>query len=263
MRDWIESTIRLYVAGYPGIRRTMTHWDEPLIGFAAAADPLFAEIRQRIGPTHALPTDFLPEARTVIVYYVPLTRETVWGNAPGQTCSRAWAVAYIESQQMMRELDAHLAAGLKRRGHEAMTIPPVLNYNQAKHVSDWSQRHAAYVAGLGTFGLNNMIITGRGCSGRIGSLVTALELPPTPRPAKERCLYKTRGLCQKCMQRCVGAALSPEGFDRYTCYAVCMENAARYQELGFVDACGKCLADLPCTFANPEDSSESMEGYNE
>lgn len=36
-------------------------------------------------------------------------------------------------------------------------------------MSEWSHRHAAYIAGLGIFGINNMLITNKGCVGRIPS----------------------------------------------------------------------------------------------
>ena len=48
--------------------------------------------------------------------------------------------------------------------------------------SMWSERHVAYVCGLGTFGLSKGIITRRGMAGRFCSLVTELELDADIRP---------------------------------------------------------------------------------
>ena len=48
-------------------------------------------------------------------------------------------------------------------------------------ISDWSHRHVAVIAGLGKFGLNNMLITDNGCCGRVGSFITDLKIEPTKR----------------------------------------------------------------------------------
>jgi hypothetical protein len=41
------------------------------------------------------------------------------------------------------------------------------------------------------------------------------------------------------------------GFNRHACYAQCLCNAERYQELGLADVCGKCLINLPCSYQSP------------
>jgi epoxyqueuosine reductase QueG len=64
----------------------------------------------------------------------------------------------------------------------------------------WSERHAAYVAGLGTFGIHGALITEKDCSGRIGSVVTDLEIAPTPRPytrVYEYCPYQAQQVIQQ------------------------------------------------------------------
>lgn len=45
--------------------------------------------------------------------------------------------------------------------------------------SSWSERHVAYAAGLGNFGLNGCLITSLGTSVRFASLVTSLPLEVT------------------------------------------------------------------------------------
>ena len=63
--------------------------------------------------------------------------------------------------------------------------------------SNWSERHAAYVAGLGTFSLNDALITVNGIAHRVGSIIVATELPATKRPYTGRydyCLYYNSGI---------------------------------------------------------------------
>ena len=50
--------------------------------------------------------------------------------------------------------------------------------SQAAFTSRWSERHAAYISGLGTFGLHKGLITEQGTCGRFVSVLT--DLPPYP-----------------------------------------------------------------------------------
>ena len=120
-------------------------------------------------------------------------------------------------------------------------------------MSDWSHKHVAYVAGLGTFGLHHMLITAQGCGGRLGTLVTDATIKATPRPAHEACLYKHNGTCGACVERCVAGALTETGanFDRHACYSVCLQNAERHADLGLADVCGRCAVGVPCTSTDP------------
>ncbi|MGC9347755.1 MAG: hypothetical protein ACP5JG_06425 [Anaerolineae bacterium] len=118
-------------------------------------------------------------------------------------------------------------------------------------MSDWSHRHVAYIAGLGTFGRHHMLITEDGCCGRLNSLVTDAVVAPTPRPKTEACLYKAGGSCRACATRCPVEVLGETSFDRRACYSVCLENAARHADLGLADVCGKCACAVPCSFTNP------------
>ncbi|HBL18925.1 MAG TPA: (Fe-S)-binding protein [Elusimicrobia bacterium] len=223
----------------------------PLVGFAAADDPLFRENKRVVSPAHALPEDLLPGARTVVAFFIPLPRAVVRSNVPGKAASREWALAYIETNALIRDAALRLKRVLEAEGHAAAVTPATHNFDPETLVSDWSHRHAAFIAGLGRFGLNNMLITDSGCCGRLGSLVTSLELPPDPRPGREACLFRHDGSCQRCAARCVGDALSAERFDRKRCYAVCLHNEERHRELGKADVCGKCLAGVPCSFVDP------------
>src|SRR5690606_34805243 len=75
--------------------------------------------------------------------------------------------------------------------------------------STWSERHAAYAGGLGTFGLCDGLITPRGKAMRTGSVIARVKIDPSPRPYshhREYCLFFSRGSCLKCMERCPAGA---------------------------------------------------------
>lgn len=252
MRQWLVTLIREYVSGYAAKSGSKSQWQEPLVGFVNAADERLAGLKACVSPTHALPADLLPDARTVIAYFIPFADSIVQSNIPDDACSYEWAVAYIETNKLILELNTDLSEQLSRQGYESRIIPATHNFDEVKLLSDWSHRHIAYLAGLGSFGLNNMLITEKGCCGRVGSIVTNAFIEPTPFSGQENCLYRQSGVCQKCIDRCPEKALTVDGFDRHKCYsAKCLENAKIYSALGVADACGKCLVNVPCSRRNP------------
>ncbi len=250
MRQIVESIIKEYVEKYPQNKEVQTVWKEPLIAYASAEDVLFPQLKTLISPTHALPGDFLPEAKTVIAYFLPFEESIVTSNIDGREASKIWGIAYIDTNQLIFDLNTRLEAELVKLGYQATIIPATHNFYKDKLISDWSHRHVAYIAGLGKFGLNNMLITEKGCCGRIGTVVTSLEIEPTGRSEAEYCLYKSKGICQKCSDRCVNGSLTLEGFDRHKCYEMCLENNDRLA-IGQASVCGKCLVGMPCSFKRP------------
>ena len=122
--------------------------------------------------------------------------------------SRSWAVAYIETNRLIRDLNDHLKSFLEEAGYRTVDTPATHNYDPAILLSDWSHRHIAYIAGLGRLGLNQWLITAKGCCGRLGSFVTEALFSPTPRPKHEFCLHFAGKKCSACVKNCIYGALS-------------------------------------------------------
>ena len=57
----MRALITDYVKNYQEKKQTRTDWREPIVGVAAAVDPLFPQLKQIIGPNHALPGELVPE----------------------------------------------------------------------------------------------------------------------------------------------------------------------------------------------------------
>ena len=201
-----------------------------------------------------MPKELLADAQTIITYFIPFSKDTVTSNVDGRETSREWAIAYIETNKLILDLNIHVQSALCQQGYDTSILPATHNFDTTTLISDWSHRHVAFIAGLGTFGLNNMLITEKGCCGRLGSIVTNLKLQPTLRSDRENCLYKRQGLCKRCVTRCVNGALTETSYDRHLCYDMCLYNADSLTKLGLADVCGKCLVNLPCSFINPTNS---------
>jgi epoxyqueuosine reductase QueG len=251
MRDVVEQLIASVAAEYarrPGVR---TRWKTPLAAYADAADPLFIRLRDVIRPSHATPSELLPAAQTVITYFLAFDESVARSNQPEPYPSEVWAVAYVETNDLIRTINARLAETLAAQGWAAAVLPPTHNFDTQSLLSDWSHKHVAYVAGLGQFGLHRMLITRLGSCGRLGSLVTSAQIPPTARPTQAACLYTHNRSCFACVRRCPAGAISEDGFDRQACYALCLQNADRYRQHGLADVCGKRLSVVPCSFKDP------------
>ncbi len=269
VKGWIEDFVA--EAGREG----ENIWGKPLVGFAKEDHPYIQSLKQIIGPDHQLPKEVMPQAETVIAYYVPFLPWVAQSNQQliceeaGKPAfalaSAGWALAYERTNAMMGQLNQVLIKRLKERGFQGAVSPQTAFFDREKLISNWSHRHFAYAAGLGTFGLNHMLISRSGCCGRYGSLVTDLPVQGDPMIKEPWCLYQKNGSCGVCVSHCLSGALTRKGYDRTRCYAVLRKNAAVYDqfgtsyeteeendpELGGSEVCGKCVTGLPCSFTRP------------
>jgi len=251
----VEGLIVNYVKNYPALKGTETSWREPVVGFADAHDPLFPKLKEIISPTHALPEDLVPGAKSVIVFFLPFSKEIVESNIADEESSRAWDIAYIETNNLVGDLNQYLYDEITAKGFHASLLPATYNYDQEKLISDWSHRSVAYIAGIGKFGVNHMMITKSGCCGRLGSVVTDLELTPSKFSDEEYCLYKYNGSCLKCVKRCVNNAFQVQdkevAFDRKKCNEQIYDKIIPVYPIGLGDTCGKCMVGVPCSLVIP------------
>jgi len=263
MKDKIRTLICEFVKEYEKREEITTKWGTPLVGFADANHPTISQFKTLIGPNHGTPDEVIKNASIVIAYYVPFTKELAKTNANGTyLASREWAVAYEETNAMFKELNDYVIEKLKDWGYHAGISPKTSTFSKTELKSDWSYRHFAYLAGLGTFGINNMLITEHGCCGRYNNIVTDLDVIPDEPLKEEYCLYKKNKTCGVCVKNCPVGALTPESYDRHLCYSNLLKNAEVHTGLGDSyadesgqgansvgsDVCGKCVTQSPCAF---------------
>lgn len=224
-----------------------TGYRTPLVGFARADDPLFEHLKIAVGPGHLLPSDLLPEAKTVVAFFLPFTKELAESNRKDPYIARSWAKAYIETNALISRCCEEITGELGRLGVKAAWQQPTHNFHPVELCAVWSHRHIAFICGLGEFGLNHMLITPSGCSGRFGSFVIDAPLEATPPAEIDPCLYFRNGSCQICVKKCPTGALTSKGLDKQKCYAYLLEAGSHFSDLGGLsDVCGKCVTCGPC-----------------
>ncbi|MBN2712086.1 MAG: epoxyqueuosine reductase, partial [Planctomycetes bacterium] len=158
-------------------------YDDPIFAVSSADDSLYEELKKDsvIGPHHMSPSEWLTGARSAVCYFLPFSAEVRKANACEGLPALEWVYGRIEGEHLNNELRAFLAGLLREEGGEALA--PVLDerFKVIELRSNWSERHVAFISGLGTFGLSKSMITRKGSAGRFGSAVTTLELEPAPR----------------------------------------------------------------------------------
>ncbi len=228
-----------------------TRYREPLIGFADASHPDFDDLKNIAAPNHYLPSDLLEDGVSVVSFFLPFTEELVITNKNHDYISRKWAAAYVETNNFIDEIIVHMKDFFRTFSIDCSNNPARESFDKDMLMHRWSQRHVARICGLGSFGINNMLITKSGCAGRYGSFVINAPLDYNAACKEEYCLYKRNGSCKACVESCPTGALTVDGFDRHKCYAWLKEVDNFYSDLDECEVCGKCIT-IPCAFKIPE-----------
>ena len=249
-----ETALRPDIAG-------MRIFDEPIFGYASAEDPYFTEAKKPgvIGGHFMMPAEWLGGAKTVIALFLPFTDPVCSTNRQNLSWpSDEWLHGRIEGQAFQDTLCRFAAGLLEKEGFAALA--PMLDPRLCKvspltkdkteqdfYTSNWSERHAAYAAGLGTFGLSRGLITRKGTAGRYASIITSAAFEPDTRPYTG--VYDYCNSCGTCARNCPAAAISKEkGKNHYLCFefieATRAKHAPRY-------GCGKCQVQVPCEAKAP------------
>jgi epoxyqueuosine reductase QueG len=275
---FVEKEIRSFVLNSP-LNRLPTPendviFDEPLVGIADGDDPIFTEYKDIIDPAHLTPREALTQALnknpaelplrlSVISWILPITDKTRKSNRRHtKTPSRLWAYTRWHGEKFNTALREYVANLLTQKGYLAVaptTQPYYKNTFRAEgkgYFSNWSERHIAYAAGLGTFGLSDGFITERGIAHRCSSVVTDMVLPSSPRTAPgpyANCLFYINGNCVVCIKRCPAGAISKKGHDKLKCLEYARSNLYYLKEKYNVGSigCDLCQTGVPCEFQNP------------
>jgi epoxyqueuosine reductase len=248
-------------------------WDKPIVGFARGDDLIFEQFKEVVDPDHWMPydafasafpgTDARPEDLNVISWVLPQTRATKRDHRKETIFpSERWARTRVRGESFNLRLRTHLVNALLAAGVEAAAPGLLPGYGSKTggrwvKTSNWSERHMAYAAGLGTFGLSDGLITPVGKAMRVGSVVARVDVPPTLRPYTDHnayCPFYSDGSCGKCIERCPAGAITEAGHDKLKCDAhlskmhAYVENTYGFKGYG----CGLCQVGVPCESGIPK-----------
>jgi epoxyqueuosine reductase len=229
----------------------------PLVGVVSASDPLFEAFCEKeiIGTAFNPPAFWLPDAASVISYFLPFQALIRSSNYSGPPPSLEWLHSRFLGESFNEKLRQFIVDEIELM--EGKAVAPLLHrsYHTDYNIfsSNWSERHVAYAAGLGSFGLHRGLITEKGVAGRFGSVITNLKLETTP-PSEgsyyQNCPFLVDGSCGVCINRCPAGAITENGKDKSKCYQyMFIEDHVKLQREQFgypYSVCGKCQVDVPC-----------------
>ncbi|WP_425058706.1 Epoxyqueuosine reductase [Sporomusa carbonis] len=226
-------------------------YDRPLVGVASAQDALFHELKEEhvVGSDHLTPAEWLSTAKSVISYFLPFAKEVREANRQGDLPAREWLYARIEGEMVNNALRQFLVRFFEQSDFQAVSPGLEPRFTVVNGKSNWSERHIAYIAGLGTFSLNRSLITPAGAAGRLGSVIVSLELAPTPRRYQTYDEYCTK--CGGCIKRCPPQAIDDSGKNNAVCARYLDGTKARFKPRY---GCGKCQTGVPCEQGVPQPS---------
>ena len=280
---FLENAIKEYVRTSP-LNHLITFnnepiFDEPIVVFASGENPAFQNLKTIIGEFHLTPREAMEkqiQARgwrygvkshmeniSVVSWALPIPyqtrlseRKTNYGGSTRYNHTRWRGGIFTEN------LTHFISSLLEIMGYNAVA-PTRSRFFETKEMpggwraANWSERHIAHACGLGTFGLNGLMITPRGCAVYLGSIVCDIALTPTPvlyASHVANCLFYQDGSCRRCIERCPAGAISEVGRSNTKCREnLTKEQHARLKSLGLdkeliglAPACGLCSTNVPC-----------------
>jgi len=261
--QFVHDSSRNYISEEIAIKKDyvgMKIFDAPIFAFGYVDDELYTELKDPlvIGPHFQPPLEWLSEAKTIISFFLPYTERIKSANARDFVWpADEWLHGRIEGQELLKELAIYINKLLTDAGYNSLVpiFDPRFKTGDSRtgdgeaanrFTSNWSERHIAYVCGLGTFGLSKGLITEKGVSGRFGSILTALDIPKTARAYSG--IYDYCTMCYACIPNCPVNAISKDGKEHESCSAFLDKvHEKHYPRYG----CGKCQVGVPCESRAP------------
>jgi epoxyqueuosine reductase len=247
-------------------------FDQPVIGIADGYDPLFQEYKKIIGDFYLTPAEIIRETAvlkqisnrgeeiSVICWVMPFSVQVKRSNdgISSWPPSPIWSQGTLKGEELNNQLRRELVQHLSDL--EYLAVAPVqspLWHRPDRYTSNWSERHALYAAGMGTFSLNRGFISKKGICMRCGSVVVNAGMEATPRTCAshtENCLLYSKGTCGKCIERCPAKAITPQGHDKILCREYRDKAFSLLKKDGWKEAepaCGLCQTGVPCESGVP------------
>jgi ferredoxin len=236
-------------------------WDAPLIGISSADDPLFERFQdpEVVGPDHRLPYEWLPGACSIITVFLPFTGHITANYSKEQRYSAIeFSSGKWNGSKFLNVVRRALIRFVEQHGGDAVAPNIDPRYDSEGWLPYWSERHAAFASGLGTFGLHQNFITEKGALGRLCSVITTLRLTPKERRYTDiygYCLYAVDGSCHACIKRCPTGAITDAG----KLPGICEQHGNKKHFKGWdYGSCGHCSTLIPCAREIPARIRKSL-----
>jgi epoxyqueuosine reductase len=207
-----------------------------LVGIASAE-------RFSKAPKGHRPEDFLPGAKSLVSIALRMKKSSIVGLPKTM---REYKADYKVANLKLDSLAWETARYLEDAGYEALAIPASSSYDARENFGDVSHKHVAVAAGLGRFGLNNLVLTPRyGPYVRFVTVITNAKLTPDESLAEDLCLKEK---CLKCVKACPAGALNDYAYDPIEGWQMDKEKCHKYLHvISDGTVCGLCIKACPAS----------------
>jgi epoxyqueuosine reductase len=208
-------------------------------------------------PKDHRPRDFLPNAKGVISIGLRINKSSIT-QLP--KTMREYKINYDVANLKLNSLAWETARFLENLGYEASAIPASSPYDEKKNFGDMSHKHAAVAAGLGRFGMNNLVLTpDYGPYVRFVTVITTAPLRPDRPMTEDICLLEK---CLKCVKACPAGALENPVYDASEGWLINKEKCHEYMHIvSGGDVCGLCIKACTATRPKTHDQNSKIEGH--
>jgi epoxyqueuosine reductase len=190
------------------------------------------------------PVDYMPEAISIIV---------IGGRMPATAVNGLPETRLFYTKQFfilngkLNSLSYDLSLFLEDEGFKALAVPPDQPYSLMELAGMISNKHAAQLAGVGHFGINNLLLHPQyGPRVRLATIITNAPLEPDAPYTRNIC-QEAMHICKaSCASGCPAGALSKNGSINKEKCAIYMWNLPKYgrDEVRSV-RCGLCIKNCP------------------
>jgi len=206
------------------------------VGIADAAGFLKAEY------TGNRPQEIMPGVRSVIVIGVAIPRGCILPLPNGRA---EYTNTLMAGTATLRIIAFRMARDLEERGYLASIVPTegsefgMWYADKETLKADISLKYAAFLAGIGTYGLNQLLITPRfGSRVRMTAILTDAPIDPD-QPLRDSLIRPECDACRICVRTCPAGALRENGsMDTHAC------RDYLFTTLGGL-RCGLCIRHCP------------------
>ena len=190
-------------------------------------------------PKEHRPQDYLPSARAFVSIALRLNYAPI-ENLPKSR--REYTLNYHIVNCRLGDIAYEVSRFLEDHNYEA--LPFVVGSDQKTLYGDISHKHVAYAAGLGEFGLNNLLLTPKyGPRVRFASILTDAPLNPDSFLDSSLC-----DECGECVRICACGALeeAPKNYSRSRGWTIDKQKCYHYLNVVLDDLmCGLCIKACP------------------
>ena len=228
--------------------KTMALDSAELVGFAPVE-------RMEAAPIGHRPRDLLKSAKTVIVigqWYISELIENLPITRP------VYTRYMITIREACDYLTYRMSIFLQKQGYKAFPIPNGDPYDLPKLMGLISLKHAAVAAGLGNFGLSNLVLSPQyGARLRFGAIITDVQLEPDPFCDQDIC-SQYLPICQRsCITKCPSKAIPDNerpdetilhggvAINKLACNQYQDYTLGKFGRDGYSYRCGLCYSNCP------------------